>query len=143
MPQPIAPQIPFAFAQGRVAVDQSALSQMRSRVTALASTQPGQRVMAVGYGVNTAARLFGFHDGPLAAQEIATDLRAAMRFWEPGAALLSVRPIADAAGTGVAAVIADAVRKDTASSATAATGHSTVRIDADGSVTDYASTTPH
>lgn len=140
MAQPIAPQIPFALTQGQVAVDQSALSQMRARVTALASTQPGQRVMSTGFGVNTATRLFAFTD-PLAPQEIATDLRAAMRFYEPGAQLTAVRPIADASGSGVAAVVAEAVRKDTASVTSAAAGHTTVRIGADGSVTDYASTT--
>lgn len=141
MSQPIAPQIPFAIAQGRVAVDQSPVSQMRSRVTALASTQPGQRVMATGFGVNTAARLFNDHNDPLFAQEIANDLRNAMRFYEPGAHLVSVQPVASPAGTGIAAVVANAERKDTSSMSAAARGTSTVRIEADGSVVDYASST--
>jgi phage baseplate assembly protein W len=138
--QPIAAAIPFSISQGGVAVEQSPVSQMRSRVTALASTQPGTRVMAGGFGVNTAHQLFAFTD-PLGVQELAEDLRGKMRIYEPGAQLISVQPIADASGSGIASVVVNAVRKDTTSAVGAAFGRSSVTIGADGSVTDYASTT--
>lgn len=141
MAQPIAAAIPFALDQnGRVAIEQAPLSQLRARVTALASTQPGTRVMAVGFGVDTARLLFGFRD-PMSQDEIRNDLARAMTFYEPGATLTSVTPIADATGTGVAGVLAEAIRKDQASAVRVGSGFTTVSVGADGSVTDFASTT--
>lgn len=141
MPQPIAPSIPFAIDRtGRVAVNQSPIGQLRDRVTALASTQPGQRVMNVNFGVNTARMLFGFDD-PMAPQEISADLTRAMVLYEPGATLTAVRLVSDASGTGVAGVVAEAVRKDQANSVLSGSGFTTVTVGADGSVTDLASTT--
>lgn len=141
MAQPIAPAIPFALDRnGQVAVDQSAISQLRSRVTALACTQPGQRVMSVGFGVDTARMLFRITD-PMSSTELRNDLARAMTFWEPSATLVSVKPVADASGTGLAGVVAEAIRKDQASAVRTGSGFTTVAIGADGSVTDFASTT--
>lgn len=139
MAQPIAMAIPFAIdSSGAVAVQPSAVAQLRDRVTALASTQPGQRVNASDFGVNTASLLFGFHD-PMAVTQIGNDLRAAMVVYEPSAVLVSVTPVLSPNGSGIAGVVADAKRREDTGLRTPA--HTTVRIGVGGTVTDYASTT--
>jgi len=139
MAQPVAVSLPFAIDQsGAVGVQPSATAQLRDRVTALASTQPGQRVAAVGFGVATAHLLFTFRD-PMAVTEIGHDVQQAMTVYEPTAVLKSITPVMDATGTGIAGVIADAARKDDALARPSA--HTTVRVGVGGTVTDYASTT--
>lgn len=139
MAQPVAVALPFAVdATGALAVQPSATAQLRDRVTALASTPPGQRVAAVNFGVNTAQLLFNFRD-PMATTQIGHEVAAAMTVYEPSAVLRSITPVMDATGTGIAGVIADAARKDTVLSRPSA--HTTVRISIGGTVTDYASTT--
>jgi phage baseplate assembly protein W len=140
MPQPVAAALPFAIdATGSVRIQPSATSQLRDRVTALASTQPGARVAAAGFGVDTARILFDWND-PMSGTQLAHELTQAMRVYEPGAVLRSVTPVMNPANTGVAAVLADATRADVAQGR--AGGYATVFIDSGGDVTDYASTTP-
>ena len=139
MSQPVAVALPFAIdPSGAVGVQPSATAQLRDRITALASTQPGQRPMASSFGVNTASLLFNFRD-PMATAEIGNSVKEAMTVYEPSAVLKSVTPVLNAAGTGVAGVIADAARKDAALAR--ASAHTTVRIAVGGAVTDFASTT--
>lgn len=139
MPQPVAAALPFAIdSTGAVAQQPSAISQLRDRVTALASTQPGQRPMATAFGVDTANLLFAFRD-PMANTQISNDLKAAMTVYEPGAVLKSVTPVLNPAGTGIAGVVTDVARKDMA--LTRPTAYATVRIGIGGDVTDFASTT--
>lgn len=141
MPQPIAAALPFAIdATGSVTIQPSATAQLRDRVTALASTQPGQRVAQVNFGVDTASLLFDYRD-PMGSTQLGNELAAAMRIYEPGATLTSVTPVLSPAGTGIAAVLADATRKDVSQSPGAG-GYVNVRIAVGGTVTDYASTTP-
>jgi len=141
MPQPIAAALPFAIdATGSVSVQPSASAQLRDRVTALASTQPGQRVARVNFGVDTASLLFSYRD-PMGPTQLGHELADAMRIYEPGATLTSVTPIMSPAGTGIAAVLADAVRRDV-SQHPGSGGYVSVRVAVGGGVTDYASTTP-
>lgn len=141
MPQPVAAALPFAIdATGAVSIQPSATAQLRDRVTALASTQPGQRVARVNFGVDTASLLFDYRH-PMGSTQLGNELAAAMRVYEPGATLTSVTPVLDPTGTGIAGVVADAVRKDVSQNVGSG-GYVSVRVSVGGGVTDYASTTP-
>lgn len=127
----VAISIPFALsASGTIATEQSAVAQLGQRVTALASTQPGTRVMANGYGVDTANLLYAFDD-PMVAQQLALGLRSAMKIYEPGATLTGLIPLSNSAGTGITAIQATAVP---ATAQIAAPRTSTVTVRADGTV---------
>lgn len=138
--QPVAMGIPFAFtASGGVDVRQSATTQLTERVTALASTQPGERVGAAAFGVDTARLLFGPHDS-MSMAEIRHSVQRAISLYEPSAVLVSVQPVLDPSGSGVAGVMVNAARKDLSSSGARGAAYTNVRIAADGTVHDYAST---
>lgn len=123
--------IPFAIdSSGTVAVEQVPVKQLADRVTALASTQPGERVMAARFGVDTANLLYAIDD-PLAAKQLAIGLMASMKIFEPGAVLTGVVPVSNTAGTGVAAIRATAVP---ATAQVGAPARASVVVRADGTV---------
>lgn len=131
VPAAVSMAIPFAVDDsGLVATEQAQVAALSQRVTALASTQPGERVMAVDFGVDTAALLFNA-TGDQAFQVLGIGLTAKMRRFEPGAELTGIRPLLNASGSGVAAVVATArpVAGTGASSSSA-----TVIVRADGTV---------
>lgn len=130
-PVSVSMSIPFAIdSSGLVATEQSPLEALAQRVSALASTQPGERVMANRFGVNTAALLFTMSD-PLVTSNLMITIAAAMKTYEPGATLKSITPILDSSGTGVASILADAVPTAPQSAAAVATK---VTVRADGTV---------
>lgn len=107
-PASVAMSIPFALDDsGAVAIEQVPVTQLSERVSALASTQPGQRVMAARFGVDSAHLLFGVSE--LSLQALRVQLIDAMKLYEPGAMLTSIAPVASASGTGIAAIRASAV----------------------------------
>jgi phage baseplate assembly protein W len=130
-PSPVSISIPFALdSSGLVATEQSSVVALSQRVTALASTQPGERVMAADFGVDTASLLFNASADSI-LQVMGLALTAKMKHYEPGAELTSVQPLLDASGTGLVAVVATAqpVASSGSSSASAA-----VTVRADGTV---------
>lgn len=130
-PTNVAMAIPFAIDNsGGVAVEQVPVKQLADRVTALASTQPGERVMATRFGVDTANLLYALDD-PMVAQQLALGLTIAMKIYEPGAVLTSIAPITNASGNGIASIRASAVP---ATAQVAAPATTTVVIRADGTV---------
>lgn len=130
-PVNIAMSIPFAIDDsGAVTVEQVPVKQLADRVTALASTQPGERVMAIRFGVDTANLLYAASD-PLVAQQLTLGLTSAMKIFEPGAVLTGVTPIANATGEGIASIQATAIP---ATAQVAAPATTTVVVRADGTV---------
>ena len=131
-PVSVSMAIPFALdSSGLVATEQSQVAALDQRVTALASTQPGERVMAAAFGVDTASLLFNV-DANSAISMLGLALSAKMRVYEPDAELTGVSPQLDASGTGVVSIVATA--RPTASSSASAGSSSTVLVRADGTV---------
>jgi len=123
--------IPFAIDEsGAVATTQSGVQQLSDRVTALASTQPGERVMQVQFGVDTASLLFSLGN-PAATQQLALALGDAMKVYEPGAVLTGIVPVSNAASTGVARIVATAVAASSQGTTSTTSG---VVVRADGTV---------
>lgn len=130
-PTNVTMAIPFTLDQsGVVATEQVPVRQLADRVTALASTQPGERVMAARFGVDTANLLYALND-PMVAQQLALSLTVAMKLYEPGAVLTGIYPITNASGNGIASIQATAVPATAQVSAPALT---TVIVRADGTV---------
>lgn len=130
-PSNVAIALPFGIDDsGAVAVEQVPIRQLSDRVTALAATQPGQRVMATRFGVDSANLLFSLGD-ELASQQISLSLASAMKIYEPGAVLKSVSLVADSAGTGIASIQAVAAPATVQVGAPASV---TVTVRADGTV---------
>lgn len=130
-PTNVAMAIPFAIDDsGAVATEQIPVKQLADRVTALASTQPGERVMATRFGVDTANLLYAIND-PMVAQQLALGLTIAMKIYEPGAILTGITPVTSASGNGIASIQASAVPATAQVSAPATT---TVIVRADGTV---------
>lgn len=139
MSQPVAMAIPFALdSTGAVAQNVSSASQLDDRVTALASTIPGSRVMATAFGVNTQTLLFSPGDS-MSLTEIRNEVALKLIVYEPTAQLISVTPLTNTSVTGVAGIVCTAARKDSAATASVTTTR--VKIGIGGTVTDYASTT--
>lgn len=127
--------IPFSLDEsGTVAVASSDIEALSQRVTALASTQPGERVMAIPFGVDTASLLFNV-DANSVLQMLTTGLMAKMKVYEPSAELTSVQPFMNTSGTGIAAIAATA--RPVASSS-ARSNSARVIIRADGTVVTLA-----
>lgn len=127
----VAIAIPFSLNDsGVIASAQSEVEQLSQRVTALASTQLGERVMAASFGVDTASLLFALGD-PMATERLTLALGSAMQIYEPGAVLTSVRPVANSSNTGIARIVAQAVPASTQGTSSA---HATIAVRADGTV---------
>lgn len=130
-PTNVTVAIPFSINQsGLVETEQVPVKQLADRVTALASTQPGERVMAIRFGVDTANLLYALGD-PMVSNQLALGLTVAMKVYEPGAVLTGIAPIANASGDGIASIQATAVPVTAQVSAPALT---TVVVRADGTV---------
>lgn len=124
--------IPFALdSAGLVATEQSAITALGQRVTALASTQPTERIMETNFGIDTAALLFTDVTDEFTSRVLGQALVTKMGIYEPDAVLTGIQPIANAAGTGVAAILATAAPKANASSSATS---SSVLVRADGTV---------
>lgn len=139
MSQPVAIALPFALdATGAVAQNLSPDGQLSDRVTALASTLPGTRVMACGFGTDTQTLMFAPGDS-MNQSVVANSLREKMATYEPGVTLVSVTQVLNAANTGISGLLCRAARQDVAG--TSAVTTTLVTIGPGGTVTDYASTT--
>jgi phage baseplate assembly protein W len=100
--------MPFQLtASGGVAVTESPYTQAQQHVTALVSTNPGERVMLPGYGVALEALVFSPNDDVVAAT-IQSDVTQALAAWEPSITVNSVTPATSTdPTTGVAMVNVD------------------------------------
>lgn len=105
---------PFAVApSGQISATQDPDKQISQHVHALLSTEPGERVMANDYGVQTRSLLFEPEDFVMADQ-IADNVREQMATYEPGVLVRSVDPVPDPGGTGLVEVRLDYVRREAA-----------------------------
>jgi phage baseplate assembly protein W len=77
---------------GSVAVTSDPARQARQHVTALVSTQPGERVMLPGYGVSLSALVFAPND-PSVLSVVQQDVTRALGTWEPSLTVTNVSPV--------------------------------------------------
>lgn len=83
---------PFGLTpSGQVAVTDDPRVQARQHVTALVSTNPGERVMLPEYGVALSGLVFA-PDNVVVAQTVQRDVTQALAAWEPGISVTSVIP---------------------------------------------------
>lgn len=86
--------MPFQLTpSGAVATTTDPRVQAQQHVTALISTNPGERVMTPTYGVPLAALVFGSNN-PLVVTTIQRDVTQALAKWEPGIIIKSITPAA-------------------------------------------------
>ena len=92
---------------GSIATTKDPRVQAQQHVTALVSTNPGERVMLPGYGVGLAALVFA-PNSPVVTATIQQDVAQALAQWEPSIIVNGVSPAAGAdPTTGVAMVNVD------------------------------------
>lgn len=81
---------PFGLSpSGGIAVFSTPSDQVQAHLTALVSTQPGERVMLPAYGVPLASLVFGDTAG-VVVQQVGQDVQQAIGQWEPTVNLINV-----------------------------------------------------
>jgi len=107
----IQPAVPFALAPGgRVAVDTDPDIQISKRIRTLVSTQPGERVNRMSYGVPLSTLLFEPEDP--AQGELEEMVRDKVAEYEPGVEVRVVNPTWNADGDRMVAVEVDFQRTE-------------------------------
>lgn len=137
MANPVAMRIPFGVApDGGIAIETDPDRQIAQRVRGLIGTEPGQRVMNVRMGLSLASMLFEPGDDLIQAELIhdVTDLLAG---YEPGVVVLSVLPVVNSIGDGLAGLEVDFTRTEHPSTPTRlAQSINTAIIEVGGSVSE-------
>lgn len=111
----IQPAVPFALAPGgRVAVDTDPDVQISKRIRTLVSTQPGERVNRLTYGVPLASLLFEPEEP--GQEELEEMVRDRVAEFEPGVEVRVVNPTWNADGDRMIAVEVDFQRTESANS---------------------------
>jgi phage baseplate assembly protein W len=110
----IQPAIPFALAPGgRVAVDTDPDVQISRRIRTLVSTEPGERVNRLAYGVPLASLLFETED-PDGQDRLEEMVREKVDEFEPGVEVRVVNPTWNLEGDRMVAVEVDFQRTESA-----------------------------
>lgn len=96
--------VPFRFdGDGGVAFVSSDFNVFTQRLRTIVMTAVGERVMLPEFGAHSNDYLFELND-PVALSELTALLGIAIRRWEPGVSLRSVRPIPADPTTGAATI---------------------------------------
>ena len=114
---PVEIAFPFAIGpDGGIAFVSDPDMQVRQRVHTLLGTEPGERLMLGDYGITTRSLLFEPGDS-LLTETLSTQTTKQMALYEPGVLVRGVKPISNAAGSGITQVALDYVRRESASTA--------------------------